>query len=208
MARFDTDTLDAELANRLMTALITPRPIAWIVTQDRAGNRNAAPFSFFNILCSWPPIVAVGIQSRPGGAAKDTRANIEALGEFVVNLVPAALTEAMNATSAPAEPGVDELALAGLDILPSTYVAPPRIAGSPVALECRLRQSIAIGADRAILLGDVLATHVSDRAVVDRDRCRIDATALDLIARMHGRGMYLRSTDLFTLPRPLTENQP
>ena len=200
--RYDTDQLDADIANRLMTGLVTPRPIAWIVTQDANGNRNAAPFSFFNVLCSWPPILAVGIQPRPGGTAKDTRANIEATGEFVVNLVSAELTEAMNATSATEEPGVDELVLAGIDTAPSAHVAPPRIAACPVAFECRLRQAIAIAPDRAIVLGDVVAIHVNDAAVLDPARGYVDGTALDLVARMHGRCTYLRSTDVFTLDRP------
>lgn len=155
-----------------MTGPVAPRPIAWIVIQDPAGPRNAAPFSFFNVLCSWPPILAVGIQSRPDGNAKDTLANVAATSEFVVNLVPAALVEAMNATPAPVDPDTDELALFGLTTFPSVYVAPPRIAASPAAVECRRRQSIALFGDRTTLLGDVVATHV--RAVIDAGRGQIE----------------------------------
>ena len=158
--------LDAGVANRLMTSVVTPRPIAWIVSQDGEGRRNAAPFSFFNVLSSWPPILAVGIQSRPDGTPKDSRANIEATGEFVVNLVPFALVDAMNATSAPLSPDADELLVAGLDTTPSVHIAPPRITGSPAAFECRLRQIVPVSPDRAILLGDVLALHDARRQVV------------------------------------------
>lgn len=202
---FDFATLDPATCNRLMTALVTPRPIAWVVTQDAAGRRNAAPFSFFNVLCSAPPILAIGMQPRPEGPPKDSRANIEATGDFVVNLVPFAAAEAMNRTSGAHPAGVDELAVAGLETLASVHVAPPRIAASPVAFECRLRQTIAIEGDRAILLGDVLAAHVDDAAVRDPARGHIDATRLDLIARMHGAGLYLRATDLFEMTRPVLE---
>lgn len=202
---YDFAQLDAAVGNALMTSLVTPRPIAWVVTQDASGLRNAAPFSFFNVLCSWPPILAIGIQPRPQGSLKDTRANIEATGEFVVNLVPHAAAEAMNRTSGAYPPGVDELAQAGLETIPSRHIAPPRIAASPVAFECRLRQSIPIENDRAILLGDVLAVHVDDAALIDPARGHVDASRLDLIARMHGAGIYLRASDRFVLPRPVLE---
>lgn len=203
---YDFATLDAQVANRLMTSVVTPRPIAWIVSQDREGRRNAAPFSFFNVLSSWPPILAVGIQSRPDGTSKDSRANIEAVGEFVVNLVPFALADAMNATSAPLSPEADEIDIAGLETMPSVHVAPPRLAGSPAAFECRLRQIMPVLPDRAILFGNVLALHVEDDAVIDATSGKIDGAKLDLIARMHGADAYLRATDIFRLARPSREN--
>lgn len=195
-------TAGAVVANRLMTALVTPRPIAWIVTQDEAGRRNAAPFSFFNALCSWPPILGFGIQPGTDGVLKDTRANIAATGEFVVNLVPFAAAQAMNTTSGIYPREIDELALADLATIPSTCVAPPRIGASPVAFECRLRQTIEVEGGRAILLGDVHVVHVADDAVLDAEAGYIDATRFDLIARMHGAGRYLRASGLFELHRP------
>lgn len=202
---YDFARLDATVANRLMTALVVPRPIAWVVTVDGVGRRNAAPFSFFNVLCSWPPIVALGVQPRPDGTLKDTRANIELSGEFVINLVPHGAVDAMNLTSGAFPSEVDELAMAKLETIASTHVQPPRIAASPAALECRLRQTIPIAEGRAILLGDVLAAHVDDAALIDRARGQVDASRLDLVARMHGRGMYLRTLDLFQMTRPSEE---
>lgn len=199
--RFDVAELDAVKCARLVTATVVPRPIAWIVTQAADGTRNAAPFSFFNAMCSWPPVLAVGMQPRGDASPKDTMANIRASGEFVVNLVPYALGDAMNRTGAPHPPAADEIALAGLDTLPSHHIAPPRIAGSPVAYECRLRQLIDIEAGRAIVLGDILAIHVDDGAILDAEAGRIDATALDLIARMHGAEYYLRTGDPFRIER-------
>ncbi len=115
---------------RLLASTVMPRPIAWVVTCSADGLINAAPYSFFNLFGSDRPTVALGILARPG-QPKDTAANIRATGEFVVNLVPYGLAQAMNATCVDAPPEVDELALAGLDSTPSLAIRPPRITASP-----------------------------------------------------------------------------
>lgn len=186
---------------KLITATVVPRPIAWVVTQDAEGQLNAAPYSFFNALAGNPPIIGIGVGGRPSGAPKDTGANIRAIGQFVVCLVPFALAEAMNVTAIEFDHGVDELAEAGLSTASSAKVAPPRIAESPVALECEVFTLVEAGPERLIVLGRVLAMHVRDDAVLDAARCHIDTPALDLIGRMHGGGWYARTTDRFDLPR-------
>lgn len=199
---FDMAQVGAATTSRLMTALVVPRPIAWIVSCDQDGVVNAAPFSFFNLVCAVPPILAIGVQPRPSGGLKDTRANIAAHSEFVVHLVGYDVAQAMNETSAEHPPHVDELATHGIATVPSTIVRPPRIAASPVSFECRLRQQVDFGDDRGLILADVLMTHVAQDAVLDAATGRIDSTRLDLVARMHGAGWYLRSTDLFEMRRP------
>lgn len=200
--RFDVASLDAEVFARLMTATVLPRPIAWVVTQASCGIRNAAPFSFFNALSSWPPILGIGIQPRADGHDKDTIANIRTTGELVVNLVAFAQAEAMNRTAAEHGPDVDELDLAGLDVIASEQVAPPRIAGAPVAYECRMRHIIDVDHGRSILLADVLVVHIRDEAVLDAAGGKIDGLRLDLVGRMHGRDQYLRARETFSLMRP------
>ncbi|HEY0419918.1 MAG TPA: flavin reductase family protein, partial [Acetobacteraceae bacterium] len=128
---FDFETLAAQDRYKLLVATVVPRPIAWVVTQDLAGRLNAAPFSFFNVFANDPPVLVIGIGGRRPGDAKDTGANIRETGQFVVNLVDQANAEAMNATAIDFPPDVDELRQAGLATLPSTKVAPPRIAESP-----------------------------------------------------------------------------
>jgi flavin reductase (DIM6/NTAB) family NADH-FMN oxidoreductase RutF len=199
--QFDVAALDAAVCARLVTGTVIPRPIAWIVTVSSEGVRNAAPFSFFNAVCSWPPILAIGMQSRRDGNPKDTLTNIRATGEFVVNLVPRHLTEAMSTTGSEVEPEVDEIALAGLMCAKSSHVAVPRLAGAPAAFECRTRQIIDIEAGRVVVMGDVIAIHVDDAAIVDRQTGYIDATALDLVARIHGADHYATTRDRFTVPR-------
>ncbi|WP_322513928.1 flavin reductase family protein [Rhodopseudomonas palustris] len=188
---------------RLMASTIMPRPIAWVVTRSPDGGVNAAPYSFFNMFGADRPVVALGILARPG-APKDTAANIRATGEFVVNLVPFALVEAMNATCVEAPPHIDELALAGLDTLPSVAIRPPRIAASPVAFECKLTHLLDTGPGQSMVVGEVLHAHYARRVLTgDPDRPRVDHAALDLVGRMHGASAYTRTRDLFDLNRPL-----
>src|SRR3981189_76442 len=112
---------------RLLLATVLPRPIAWITPKDPSGAINAAPFSFFNVFGSDPATVGVGIGSKGPGQPKDTRANIRANEQFVVNLVPFALAHEMGVTYTPVPGGVDEAKEAGLTLRPSERVAVPRI---------------------------------------------------------------------------------
>jgi flavin reductase (DIM6/NTAB) family NADH-FMN oxidoreductase RutF len=198
---FDFAQLSTQDQYKLVVSTIVPRPIAWVVTLDRNGRLNAAPFSFFNALGSDPPIVCVGVGPREPGTLKDTAAIIRTTGEFVVNLVNEATVEAMNVTAIEFGPEVDEIAEAGLTTLPSRRVRPPRIAESPVALECTRVATVELGNDRSIVMGRVLAMHVQDDCVLDAGKCYVDTPRLRLVARMHGRGWYARTSDLFELPR-------
>jgi flavin reductase (DIM6/NTAB) family NADH-FMN oxidoreductase RutF len=198
---FDFATLDPANRYKLLVSTVVPRPIAWVVTLDEQGRLNAAPYSFFNALCQDPPVVAIGIGGRKPGDIKDTGNNIRATGQFVVNLVAADLAEQMNITAIDFPHEVNEIAESGLTTRPSHHVKPPRIAESPVALECELQQIIDLNADHAIVLGRVLAMHVRDAAVLDAQKCYIDTPALDLVGRMHGRGWYTKTMDRFEIPR-------
>ncbi len=203
---FDFASLDANERYKLLVSTVVPRPIAWVVTLDPAGRRNAAPFSFFNAFSQDPPVVCVGIGGRRPGDVKDTGNNIRRNGEFVVNLVAADLAPQMNITAIEFGPEIDELAEAGLTTLPSVKVKPPRIAESPVAMECERLATIELGNARALVLGRVLAMHIRDDAVLDAAKCYIDTPRLDLIGRMHGRGWYTRTTDRFEIPRIKVED--
>jgi flavin reductase (DIM6/NTAB) family NADH-FMN oxidoreductase RutF len=191
---------------KLMVSTITPRPIAWVVSQDPQGVLNAAPFSFFNAFAGDPPIVGIGIGHRPSGSPKDTRANIAATGQFVVNLVSEETAQAMNVTAIDFDPHVNELAEANLTTLPSVHVQPPRIAESPVSMECVLHQMVDLGPASSLVLGRIVAMHVRDDAVLDAANFYIDTPGLKLIGRMHGTGWYTRTSNLFEIPRiPVAE---
>ncbi|WP_026434778.1 flavin reductase family protein [Acidovorax sp. JHL-9] len=149
-------------------AIVGPRPIGWISTQNAAGARNLAPYSFFNAFNYTPPIV--GFASI---GAKDTLRNIEATGEFVWNLATRDLAEAMNQSCAAVPPEVNEFELAGLTPLPSEKVRPPRVAESPVTFECRSTQTLQLqGIDGAqvptwLVLGEVVAVHIAKTLLKD-----------------------------------------
>jgi flavin reductase (DIM6/NTAB) family NADH-FMN oxidoreductase RutF len=197
---FDFETLPAQERYKLLVSTVVPRPIAWVVTLDAEGLPNAAPYSFFNAFADDPAVVGIGCGPRPEGSRKDTLANIEATGQFTVCLVPHRLIHEMVATATEFPPEVDELAEVGLTQAPSAKVKPPRIAESPVAMECETFQLIRAG-HHTIVLGKVLAMHVADEAVMDAAKHYIDTPKLDLVGRMHGRGWYARTTERLEVPR-------
>jgi flavin reductase (DIM6/NTAB) family NADH-FMN oxidoreductase RutF len=146
---------------RLLTAVVVPRPIAWVSSRSAAGVDNLAPHSFFTVACAEPPILqftSVGV--------KDTLRNVEETGEFVVCLAPEPLFEEINATATDYPPGTSEFDAVGLERAPSLRVAPPRVAASPVALECRLHSTLPLG-DSTVVLGLVVHAAVADGIVVD-----------------------------------------
>jgi flavin reductase (DIM6/NTAB) family NADH-FMN oxidoreductase RutF len=198
---FDFTEIPAEARYKLLVSTVTPRPIAWVVSQDSSGLVNAAPFSFFNAFSGDPPVVGIGIGSRGPDQPKDSRRNIRQTGQFVVNLVSEETAEAMNVTAIEFEAGVNELRQAGLTTEPSVRVKPPRIVESPVAMECELMQIVDLGPNSGLVLGRVLAMHVRDDAVLDATKHYIDTPKLKLIGRMHGTGWYARTSDLFEMPR-------
>jgi flavin reductase (DIM6/NTAB) family NADH-FMN oxidoreductase RutF len=198
---FDFAATSSKDMYKLLVATIGPRPIAWVTTQDTDGTVNAAPFSFFNAVSGDPPVVAIGIGGRAPGDVKDTGGNIRRTGQFVVNLVSYELAEPMNVTAIDFPKDVNELGEAGLATAPSIHVRPPRIAEAPVAMECERLVIVDVGIDRAVILGKVVAIHVRDDCVLDKERCYIDTPKLDLIGRMHGSGWYARVTDRFEMPR-------
>ena len=198
---FDFDKIESANRYKLIVSTVTPRPIAWVVTQDAGGLVNAAPYSFFNAFANDPPVLIIGIGGRKPGDAKDTGNNIRETGEFVINLVSAENAEQMNITAIDFSHDVNEIAEAGLTTIPSTKVKPPRIAESPVAFECERLMNIDLSNERTLVLGKVLAVHVRDDCVLNAERCHIDNEKLDLVGRLHGAGWYTRTRDRFDMPR-------
>ena len=198
---FDFGKIPPREGYKLLVSTITPRPIAWVTSLNAAGHLNAAPFSFFNCFAGDPPVIGIGMGSHEPGRPKDTRVNIRETKEFVVNLVSEDNAEAMNVTAIEFEREVNEIEEARLETIPSVHVKPPRIAASPVSMECSLMQIVELGPDSGLVLGRVLAMHVRDEFVLDPAKHYIDTPKLRLIARMHGTGWYARTSDLFLMGR-------
>jgi flavin reductase (DIM6/NTAB) family NADH-FMN oxidoreductase RutF len=199
---FDLAQLPTTDAYKLLVSTVVPRPIALATTVDGCGRINAAPFSFFNAVSSVPPVVVLGIS--PGAASedgyKDTERNIRDSGEFVVNLVDEALAERMNICAVDFPIGTGELDEAELTPLPSVGVRPPRIAQSPVAFECRRITGVSLGPRSMLEIGRVIHIHIRDN-LVDREKMYVHTERMRLIGRMHGRGWYARTSDLFLMDR-------
>jgi flavin reductase (DIM6/NTAB) family NADH-FMN oxidoreductase RutF len=183
-------------------AIVGPRPIGWISTRSASGVNNLAPYSFFNAFNYVPPII--GFASI---GYKDTLRNIEETGEFVWNLTTRALADAMNHSCAAVGPEVSEFDLAGLTPLASTVVAPPRVAESPVTLECKRTQVLQLqGADGAqaetwLVLGEVVAVHIDQSLLKDGV---YDTAAAGHVLRGGGAADYFTvgPEQLFRMHRP------
>ncbi len=186
-------------------AIVVPRPIGWISSIDARGVVNLAPYSFFNAVAYTPPQVVFSATSAHGqhGGLKDTVANVLETGEFVVNLATWDLRAAMNLSSAPAPRDVDEFTIAGVTAAASTLVRPPRVAESPVHLECRYLQSVKLLARDAaspntLVIGEVVGVHIADEVIVDG---MLDYARMQPIGRL-GYQDYTRVGDVFSMPRP------
>lgn len=195
---YETDDNGHGLKHDPFKALVAPRPIGWISSLSADGIVNLAPYSFFNGVSDRPPFVMFSSSGR-----KDSLVNIEATGEFVCSLATYELKDQMNATSAAVGPEVDEMALAGLTPAPCKLVKPPRVAESPVALECRHFKTIPLpgkddGEGYIIIIGQVVGIHIDEAVIVDG---KIDVTRLRPIARL-GYMDYSVVDAVFSMQRP------
>lgn len=181
-ASLDAEGMDTATAYRLLCGVVAPRPVAWITTVDAHGVVNAAPFSSYNYVAHSPPMVAVNI-GRRGAGLKDTARNIERSGEFVVNVATLATLEPMHQSSAEYPPEHSETEALGLALLPGRWTAVPRIAISPVHLECRLHAQLSLGPLNTLYIGRVLGFHL-DRGVYDGRQ--VDTVKLQPVARLGG----------------------
>ena len=194
------------LAFNPFKAIVVPRPIGWISTVNPEGVVNLAPYSFFNAVSSDPPMVFYGANGTHAadGGEKDSLRNVRESGEFVCNLVTWELRHAMNDTATPAPHGVDEMQVTGLAQLPSRMVKPPRVAGSPAHLECKVHQLLELPADprsgkrNVMVIGHVVAVHIDDAYIVNG---RFDTARAQPVARL-GYLDYAVVTQAFEIERP------
>jgi len=193
----DASLLDTEAAYSLLIGCVVPRPIAWITTVNAAGKVNAAPFSSFNYVAHSPPMLAVNIGTRAGGL-KDTARNIVDTREFVVNVATEATLEVMHKSSADYPPEVSEVEVLGIALEPGRFVKPPRIAASPVQMECRLERSITLGRGlNTLYIGEIVAFHLSPEIF---DVRRVDSAKMRPVARLGGP-YYAALGEIFNRPR-------
>jgi flavin reductase (DIM6/NTAB) family NADH-FMN oxidoreductase RutF len=204
---YDVRSRPAALRHDPVKALAVPRPIGWVATLDAQGRPNLAPYSFFNLVSERPPFVVFS-----SGGRKDSLRNVQATGEFTCSMATWDLREAMNMSSAPVAPGVDEFALAGLAPAASLLVKPPRVAAAPAAFECRLWKTLELPAAApaadgrpaavyTLVIGEVVAVYVADEFVRDGV---VDTAAMRPVARLGYMDYAVISPEaMFTMNRPL-----
>jgi flavin reductase (DIM6/NTAB) family NADH-FMN oxidoreductase RutF len=181
-------------------AAIAPRPIGWVSTISAGGAVNLAPYSFFNAVSGAPPMIAFSSEGMKDSAsfARETR-------EFVWNMPTWELREAMNATSASLPRGTNEFAHAGLEMAPSRIVAPPRVAATPCALECKVTDTVTLNdldghaTDRHLVIGQVVGVHLDERYIADGI---LDVAAMRPVARCGYTSDYTVLDRLFQMDRP------
>lgn len=183
---------------------IVPRPIAWVSSIHPNGTGNLAPFSFFNGLASDPPMVMISFTGyHEHGGEKDSLFNIKTSGEFVVNIVPLELKDAMNITTAPVGHEIDELVLAGLNTEESVLVKPPRVKEAPINMECKFFQEIKLpctleNSINSTIIGKVLGIHIKEEVLTEG---MIDLSKIKPLARL-GYNQYTSVDSIFTMSRP------
>lgn len=203
----DPKTLSIPVRHHYLLGSVGPRPIAFVSTIDREGRPNLAPFSFFNVFSSNPPILAFSpARSGRTGATKNTHDNVMEVDEVVINVVNYDMVHQMSLASSPYEKGVNEFVKSGFTPLESEVVKPPRVAESPVQFECKVLEVKELGQEGGagnLVICEVVRMHILEDLIDESDK--IDQQAIDLVARMGGN-FYTRAhgSALFEIDKPLT----
>ncbi|GGG73195.1 flavin reductase family protein [Paenibacillus radicis (ex Gao et al. 2016)] len=205
MVMIDPSGLSSRDNYKLLIGSIIPRPIAFVTTLSEEGVLNAAPFSFFNIVSSNPPLISVSVQ-RKNGDRKDTARNAIGKGQFVVHIADESFLEPLNATAASLPPDESEVEAAGLTPVVSVRIAVPGVAEARIRMECTLEQALELGGDAEggpacdLLIGRVVAYHIADSLYDENGH--IDPRKLQPVSRLAGHD-YAGLGDIFTVERPL-----
>ena len=201
MKQFKADTLSKKQNYKLLSGSIIPRPIAFVTSQDKSGHLNAAPFSFFNIVNSAPPMIMIST-IRSEGKRKDTSVNIEETEEFVVHITDETIVKEVNKTAAPIERTSNELERTNLTCIDSELVSVPGILQAKIRMECKLNRIIPLGDPQEgsdLIIGEVVMFHIDDDVYFEDSK--IDAQALTAISRLAGHD-YASLGETFTIVRP------
>ncbi|MCG6871175.1 MAG: flavin reductase family protein [Gammaproteobacteria bacterium] len=200
----DFEKLSSSQVYFTLTQTVVPRPIAWTLSRNADGGFNLAPFSYFNAVCSAPPMVMLSIGRKPDGSRKDTRRNIAERRDFTVHIVDSELLEEMNASSASLPEAESELSASNLEVVPFESFPVPRLERARVAFACTLQQMLELGdGAQGLALATVHGVYVDDRIVTtdSKGRFKLDVKALDPVARL-GASEYALLGELRHLRRP------
>ncbi|MBT3603957.1 MAG: flavin reductase family protein [Candidatus Latescibacteria bacterium] len=192
------------LSNNPFNAIVVPRPIGWISTLSKSGIPNLAPYSFFNAVAYDPPqVMFAATSSHTHGGQKDSVQNAQDTGEFVVNVVTYDLREHMNTSAVSAPPDINEFEYANLTQEPSEMVKAPRVAESPIHLECTYTQTVELPTDdpaapNTVIFGQVVGIHIREEVIKEG---KLDLMAIQPVGRL-GYLDYVHVTQSFNMDRP------
>lgn len=207
MFSIDPKELTIPVLQRYLQNAIAPRPIAFASTVDKHGNPNLAPFSFFNLFSTNPPIAVFSpAYSGRTGAPKDTLLNVKEVPECVINVVNYNMVHQTSLASSPFAKGINEFEKAGFTPVASELVKPFRVKESPVQLECKVIEVKELGKNGGagnLVICEIIRMHIDD-SVLNADK-QIDTRKIDLVARM-GDNWYCRANgdSLFEVQKPIT----
>lgn len=188
---------------KLLIGLVIPRPIAWISTVNAKGVANCAPFSFFNVFSEEPPLCMVSFNRRTDGKLKHSLANIQATGEFVVNMVDEATADAMHRSSFEYGEDESEFEKTGLTPAKAQLVRHPRIAEAAASFECKVERRLQWGSGREMVIGEILLVHARE-GVIDPVSKRVSEEHYKPVGRLFAN-RYCTTRQRFNLPGKLPE---
>ena len=201
MKKINPQGLTKKQNYKLLSGSIIPRPIAFVTTQSETGVMNSAPFSFFNVVNSAPPMIMIST-TRSDGKRKDTAINIEQTRQFVVHITDNNIVEEVNKTAAPVDIELNELERTSLNLVNSEVIDVPGIAQAKVRMECKLDRIIPLG-DKLegsdLIIGEVVMFHVADDVYYEDSK--INHETLRAVSRLAGND-YAHIGETFTIVRP------
>jgi flavin reductase (DIM6/NTAB) family NADH-FMN oxidoreductase RutF len=198
------DTLEPSQVYFHLAQTLVPRPIAWVLSENADGGHNLAPFSYFNAVCSDPPLIMLSVGKKPDGSFKDTRVNIERRGHFVVHIPRRDQAQLVSASAATLPAGESEVARLGLETAPFRGFGLPRLADCAVAYACRAWEIRELGdLPQSLILGRVHRLYLDDRLAQtdEKGRLRVDARRLDPLGRL-GPDQYLVGGEVLRMKKP------
>ena len=207
MLSLDPKELPQPKLHQYLLGAIGPRPIAFASTLDAEGRPNLAPYSFFNVFSSNPPILIFSPARRGrDNTTKHTLENALVTKECVINIVNYAMVEQMSLASTEYPEGVSEFTKTGLTPIASEVVKPFRVKEAPVQFECKINDVVALGTQGGagnLVICEVVRIHVSED-ILDEEG-RISPVKIDQVARMGGHFYTRANQGLFQLPQPMTQ---
>jgi flavin reductase (DIM6/NTAB) family NADH-FMN oxidoreductase RutF len=198
------DLMSMNSVYHVLTQIIIPRPVAWVLTEHQNGEYNLAPFSYFSAVCGDPPIMMISVGKKPDGSEKDTYQNIIERRNFIIHIASSDLAGVVTKSSAVLEQGESEIDLCGLETADVEGFSLPRIIGPKIAMSCRFHEEKTMGNNgQHLIFGIIEKVWLDDKVAVtnDKGRLEVSAAAVDPISRLGGNE-YATLGDVLNIPRP------